>query len=569
MNNLNDKIIFRAAFAASQNDRTFKYSVTNSDNGLIFVGNVYVLAGQTSVEIYLTDIFRSQVQKKNWFDKEFTIEEYDIIADRYTVTLINGNTVVNTTTYELLLEYPYRLKDVEYSMIYDKVKCQEMTDHVVVPLTGCVYDYSAPYNQTYKLMPHYPYMSTDKYKFMQVVNIGDAVTEFNIGLLNGLYEIRKIDYSPVSSMVIVSSSLDQLYYNENRADGICLFARPLTYVTSQGLHSYIVEFKGKNLADNPEMTILLKNLHIHPARPKYFYVYNASDDTQFIYLYFEGNSEQEIKQMIKDLGWNQAVHVTNTPIYHTYVYQYTTSGADTIITKEAHELFYTFMTESCPWVTPKDIEDWGILVGKKWPKYIQFTYNAFNIYEKKEWDTWKNHFETFQDHRGTRYDDFFIPDDSTKSIISTEYRESYEEIVHEDGPVKIADVDECPARYYLQWIDRLGGIQSQGFDGKETKTINYSKTSIYNQYHEERPVNFDNTYQFDLNTYFINEKYYPYYESIFVSPYICLYDTVNDIKYNVNIVDKSFIEKTHKNQNRKLFNLNIKVQINKNENILY
>lgn len=61
MNNLNDKIIFRAAFAASQNDRTFKYSVTNSDTGLIFVGNVYVLAGQTSVEIYLTDIFRSQV----------------------------------------------------------------------------------------------------------------------------------------------------------------------------------------------------------------------------------------------------------------------------------------------------------------------------------------------------------------------------------------------------------------------------------------------------------------------------------------------------------------------------
>lgn len=118
------------------------------------------------MEIYLTDIFRSQVSKKNWFDKEFTIEEYDVIADRYIVTLINGNTVVNTTVYQLLLEYPYRLKDVDYSMIYDKVKCQEMTDHVVVPLTGCVYDYSAPYNQTYKLMPHYPYMSTDKYKFM-------------------------------------------------------------------------------------------------------------------------------------------------------------------------------------------------------------------------------------------------------------------------------------------------------------------------------------------------------------------------------------------------------------------
>lgn len=568
MNNLNDKIVYAATFTAAQTDRTFKYVVANSDLQTVFVGNLYIMKGQSSVEIYLTDIFRSQVEKTNWFDKNFNIENYDRITDRYVVTVYNGNILIDTKTYELLLEYPYRFKDVDYSMIYDNIKCGEMEDHVVVPLTGCRYDYSAPYNQSYKLYPKYPFIPTDRYHFMQVFNLGDGVDNFNVGLMQGPDTIKKVEYSSISSMVVVKSKLDLLYFEEANADAICLFAKPLTYVTSQGLHSYLVEFKGRNLADSPELNILLKNMHINAARLKYFYVYNASDDMQFIYLYFEGNSPEEVTNTINELGYRGSFHVINAAEYYTYNYQYQTTRAENTIGKEDFEQFYTFITECCPWVTPKDIENWGIKIGKKWPKYVEFTYLDFSIYEKKELDTWKKHFETYTDHKGTRYDDFFIPDDSTKTIIPHVHYESYEEITHEDGPVKIADVDACPARYYLQWVDRLGGIQSQPFDGKETKTINYTKTNIYNQYHEARPVNFDNNYQFDLNTYFINEKYYPFYESIFVSPYLCLYDTENDMAYNVNVVDKQFTEKTWKNQ-KKLFNLNIKLEINKNENILY
>lgn len=124
---------------------------------------------------------------------------------------------------------------------------------------------------------------------------------------------------------------------------------------------------------------------------------------------------------------------------------------------------------------------------------------------------------------------------------------------------KMFEFDKCPADFYVQWIDRFGGVQCQPFAGKETSKIQYDRTNVSNQYNEKRPFLFKHQSIFELNTSFINENLYPLYESLFVSPFIKLYDTKNDKSYFINITDKDFTEKTWKNQH-KLFNLSIKAE---------
>lgn len=133
---------------------------------------------------------------------------------------------------------------------------------------------------------------------------------------------------------------------------------------------------------------------------------------------------------------------------------------------------------------------------------------------------------------------------------------------------EVAIVDLCPARYYLQWIDRTGGLQSQPFEGRAVFSEDFTNVQIQNSIGYKRNVNLQSTLKWTLNTTWLNEEHYPYYESIFTSPYLLLYDTQNDKSYNVIINDKGYTEKTRKNQ-RKLFNLTINVTANKTQKMYY
>ena len=62
---------------------------------------------------------------------------------------------------------------------------------------------------------------------------------------------------------------------------------------------------------------------------------------------------------------------------------------------------------------------------------------------------------------------------------------------------------------------------------------------------------------------------FPYYESIFVSPYLQLYDAKEDRLYDVNIVTQEYTEKTFNNQNKQLFNLQLEVELNKTQQFVY
>ena len=124
----------------------------------------------------------------------------------------------------------------------------------------------------------------------------------------------------------------------------------------------------------------------------------------------------------------------------------------------------------------------------------------------------------------------------------------------------ITQFDMCPAQYYLQWIDRYGTYQCQPFSKISTFSNDYSTTTMISYDKVKKPIFKTVNSQWNLNSEFITEDKLPYYESLFVSPKVILYDSKNDVSYNVVLTDTKFVEKTFANQQRRMFNLQVTVE---------
>ena len=123
-----------------------------------------------------------------------------------------------------------------------------------------------------------------------------------------------------------------------------------------------------------------------------------------------------------------------------------------------------------------------------------------------------------------------------------------------------AQIDMCPAQYYVQWIDRYGTYQCQPFSKISTFSNDYSTTHMISYDKVKKPIFKTVNSQWNLNSDFITEDKLPYYESLFVSPKVILYDSKNDASYNVVLTDTKFVEKTFANQQRRMFNLQITLE---------
>ena len=133
----------------------------------------------------------------------------------------------------------------------------------------------------------------------------------------------------------------------------------------------------------------------------------------------------------------------------------------------------------------------------------------------------------------------------------------------------VAIFDECPAKYYVLWQDRGGAFQCQPF----IRTDTYSegiKRNTWNMWDgTQRHASIDVQPKWKLNTGWIDEKLMPYYESLYVSNNIELWDTERQERISCVLKDSSFTEKTFKNQGRKLFNIEIELNQSKTQNIIY
>lgn len=133
----------------------------------------------------------------------------------------------------------------------------------------------------------------------------------------------------------------------------------------------------------------------------------------------------------------------------------------------------------------------------------------------------------------------------------------------------VASIDYCPARYYLQWRDRYGAQQMQPFNSTIQYKQDFSRLETKNYRETRKLSNLSIQPKWTLNTGFLSDYKYPYYESLLVSPWIKLYDTQEDCIYDVIIKTTDYTEKTYLNQDANLFNLEIEVEQTDKQNILY
>lgn len=118
--------------------------------------------------------------------------------------------------------------------------------------------------------------------------------------------------------------------------------------------------------------------------------------------------------------------------------------------------------------------------------------------------------------------------------------------------IPVADIDICPAKYYLYWYDRFGGVQCQPFEGNVVHKNEYKTTNVENINRIRRFGSTKITSQWKLVSNWVNDDAWLIYESLFVSPFVMLYDTENGVYHNVLIKDNDYTEKSYKNQGNKL-----------------
>ena len=156
------------------------------------------------------------------------------------------------------------------------------------------------------------------------------------------------------------------------------------------------------------------------------------------------------------------------------------------------------------------------------------------------------------------------------SIVLAAHRPSHnpESSYYEVPYIKLADIDECPAPYYLIWIDRTGGFQCQPFNGKTTLSESISTNYKINSIDVKSPYSKIVTNKWNLNSEWLDFEHYKAYESIFTSKYLYLFNTEYDEGYEVILDTSEWTEKTKQNRD-KAFNLQLSLHSAHAQNIIF
>lgn len=132
---------------------------------------------------------------------------------------------------------------------------------------------------------------------------------------------------------------------------------------------------------------------------------------------------------------------------------------------------------------------------------------------------------------------------------------------------RIAIIEACKSRYYLLWQDRFGSYQSQPFKGKLEYSENITNSEYTNYKGERYKYNVQVQPKWKINSGWITEDLYPFYESIYVSPILKLYDTETQKEYNV-ILNDNYVEKKYENS-KSMLNIQLNLEAIEKQNITY
>ena len=162
------------------------------------------------------------------------------------------------------------------------------------------------------------------------------------------------------------------------------------------------------------------------------------------------------------------------------------------------------------------------------------------------------------------YDDYdSTPDVQYYSIYNTRLADAGKVV----GGTVQAIFDVCPKRYYLFWQDRYGSFQCQSFNDKTQFSETFDRTEVQDYQNRRSNATIQVQPRWRLESGWIAEELYPYYESIFTSQILFLYDSEQNKNFRV-LVSGDYEEKTYKNQKR-LINLSLELEQNKTQRLIY
>ena len=133
---------------------------------------------------------------------------------------------------------------------------------------------------------------------------------------------------------------------------------------------------------------------------------------------------------------------------------------------------------------------------------------------------------------------------------------------------KVAEINSCKERYYLLWQDRYGSYQSQPFKGKMEYSEDITNEEILSYTGRRRKSNVIVQPKWKLNSGWLKEQVFPFYESIYVSPILKLYDTKTENEYDVILKDTPYVEKKYLND-KKLLSIELNLEATETQNIIY
>ena len=133
---------------------------------------------------------------------------------------------------------------------------------------------------------------------------------------------------------------------------------------------------------------------------------------------------------------------------------------------------------------------------------------------------------------------------------------------------KVAEIKSCKERYYLLWQDRYGSYQSQPFKGKMEYSEDITNEEILSYTGRRRKSNVIVQPKWKLNSGWLKEQLFPFYESIYVSPILKLYDTKTEHEYDVILKDTPYVEKKYLND-KKLLSIELNLEATETQNIIY
>lgn len=544
---------------------TYPYIVRDINENVLFVGNTFLNNGQTQKTFDITDILSNLKWKGDIVKPLSSINNNKVnVVNQYYLTLTVSGTTYTSDTIDVafIYRYPNRKSALEAELFDDGTS-------EGVAFQNCL---QGAKNGVYELYPHVPYKNTSEYGFGIVAEVAsggsyNTVLAVPLDIEGELYLDNSLGYTysgatsvcftPLSGIFgaakesIVSTEVETHNYEIDPDVDVPLYISYIDVEDPENVPTSVTVWTDANIikhyALNQRISI---DIEMEMADGGNIYIsHNQANNNTYIHLggseFTAGTVHVEFQGNVR--GDNMVFMIRDPKISKGG------SGNTTYLTMEIPNqivgaaIYSDTLQEG---VTETDVINLLMFLGRSQEEGTQI-YN-----------------QVYDGNTTMIFSGSTAEVDAVIGRISGLF-DSWREEAYGGVAQNVAIIDKgCLSKYYLLWQDRYGGYQSQPFEKTETFSEDFSYEEMKDYQNRRRNINIKVQPKWKIQTDWLEEKYYPYYESIFVSPYVLLYDTEEDKSYNVIATAKNYTEKTWKNQ-RKFFNLELELEQNKLQNIIY